>query len=122
MKAMKFLSMAAICIFGSALLLSGCSESVKSSGVYQPGTYTASAEGYGGDVTVEVKFDSDSILSVTILDQNETERVSDRALEEIPERIVEAQTSEVDAITSATVTSDAIKTAVTDCIRQATQE
>ena len=37
MKAMKFLSMAAICIFGSALLLSGCSESVKSSGVYQPG-------------------------------------------------------------------------------------
>ena len=122
MKAMKFLSMAAICVFGSALLFSGCSESGKSSGVYQPGTYTASAEGYGGDVTVEVKFDSESILSVTILDQNETERVSDRALEEIPERIVEAQTSEVDAITSSTVTSDAIKTAVTDCIRQATQE
>lgn len=73
-------------------------------------------------MTVEVKFDSESILSVTILDQNETERVSDRALEEIPERIVEAQTSEVDAITSATVKSDAIKTAVTDCIRQATQE
>ena len=73
-------------------------------------------------MTVEVKFDSESILSVTILDQNETERVSGRALEEIPERIVEAQTSEVDAITSATVTSDAIKTAVTDCIRQATQE
>ena len=73
-------------------------------------------------MTVEVKFDSESILSVTILDQNETERGSDRALEEIPERIVEAQTSEVDAITSATVTSDAIKTAVTDCIRQATQE
>ena len=73
-------------------------------------------------MTVEVKFDSESILSVTILDKNETERVSDRALEEIPERIVEAQTSEVDAITSATVTSDAIKTAVTDCIRQATQE
>lgn len=54
MKAMKFLSMAAICVFGSALLFSGCSESGKSSGVYQPGTYTASAEGYGGDVTVEV--------------------------------------------------------------------
>lgn len=71
MKAMKFLSMAAICVFGSALLFSGCSESGKSSGVYQPGTYTASAEGYGGDVTVEVKFDSESILSVTILDQTD---------------------------------------------------
>lgn len=32
MKAMKFLSMAAICVFGSALLFSGCSESGKSSG------------------------------------------------------------------------------------------
>ena len=121
MKARKFLSMAVICAFSSVLLLSGCSESSGSGSAYQAGTYTASAEGYGGDVTVEVEFDNESILSVTILSQNETESVAGQALKEIPEQIVEAQTSEVDAITSATITSDAIMTAVADCIQQATQ-
>ena len=121
MKARKFLSMAVICAFSSVLLLSGCSESRGSGRAYQAGTYTASAEGYGGDVTVEVEFDNESILSVTVLSQNETESVAGQALKEIPEQIVEAQTSEVDAITSATITSDAIMTAVADCIQQATQ-
>ena len=121
MKARKFLSMAVICAFSSVLLLFGCSESRGSGSAYQAGTYTASAEGYGGDVTVEVEFDNESILSVTILSQNETESVAGQALKEIPEQIVEAQTSEVDAITSATITSDAIMTAVADCIQQATQ-
>lgn len=120
MKARKFLSMAVICAFSSVLLLSGCSESRGSGSAYQAGTYTASAEGYGGDVTVEVEFDNESILSVTVLSQNETESVAGQALKEIPEQIVEAQTSEVDAITSATITSDAIMTAVADCIQQAT--
>ena len=77
--------------------------------------------GYAGDVTVEVEFDSEKILSVNILDHNETPSVADKALEEVPDQIVEQQTSEVDAVTSATLTSEAIKAAVADCIRQAKQ-
>ena len=102
----------------ASLLLAGCAGE---DGTYQPGSYTASAAGYAGDVTVEVEFDSEKILSVDILDHNETPSVADKALEEVPDQIVEQQTSEVDAVTSATLTSEAIKDAVADCIRQAKQ-
>jgi fumarate reductase flavoprotein subunit len=38
----------------------------------------------------------------------------------LPKEIVEAQTYAVDAFSGATITSNAIKTAVEDCIKQAT--
>jgi uncharacterized protein with FMN-binding domain len=100
----------------SLLLLTACGNS---SGTYKAGTYTATAAGYGGDVTVEVKFDRDSILSVTVTEQNETAGIGDRAVEELPDQIVQAQTWKVDAVSTATVTSDAVKTAVRDCMEQA---
>ncbi len=90
-----------------------------SADTYTAGTYTATEQGYVGDVTVEVKFDRDSILSVNVTDQNETVGFGDKAIDAIPGEIVEAQTWEVDAVTSATVTSDALKAAVKDCIEQA---
>ena len=101
-----------------SMFLAGCASE---DGIYHPGSYTASAAGYAGDVMVEVEFDSEKILSVTILEHNETPTVADKAIEEIPDQIVEQQTSEVDVVTSATLTSEAIKTAVEDCIRQAIQ-
>ena len=91
------------------MFLAGCASE---DGIYHPGSYTASAAGYAGDVMVEVEFDSEKILSVTILEHNETPTVADKAIEEIPDQIVEQQTSEVDVVTSATLTSEAIKTAV----------
>ena len=81
--------------------------------------YTASAEGYSGPVTVEVEFDGSSILSVHVLSHSETVNISDRAIDELPSRIVEAQTWDVDAVSSATFTSDAIREAVRDCLAQA---
>ena len=113
MKKMIFTLMMVLCMIAP---LAGCSGS---SGIYQAGTYTASAEGYGGDVSVEVEFNKDSIVSVTVTDQNETVGIGDRAIEELPSKMVETQTWEVDGITSATVTGDAIKSAVKDCINQA---
>ena len=80
---------------------------------------TASAEGYSGPVTVEVEFDGSSILSVHVLSHSETVNISDRAIDELPSRIVEAQTWDVDAVSSATFTSDAIREAVRDCLAQA---
>lgn len=97
-------------------LLAGCGSKSER---YKEGTYTATAEGHGGDMTVEVAFDKDSILSVKVTEQSETEWFFDLVTETLPERIVEAQTWEVDAVTSATITSNAIKTAVKDCIAQA---
>ncbi len=71
-------------------------------------TYTGTAEGKNGDVTVEVVYEDDEIKSVTVTDQQETEGIADPALEQIPEAIVKAQTPNVDTVSGATVTSEAI--------------
>lgn len=91
----------------------------RASGIYKAGTYAAGAEGYEGGVTVEVEFDHDSILSVRIVEENETREIGGRAIDALPGEIVEAQTYDVDAFSGATITSNAIKTAVEDCINQA---
>lgn len=103
-------------LVGALLLCAGCG---KSGDIYTAGVYTASAEGYSGPVTVEVELDGSSILSVHVLSHSETVNISDRAIDEIPSQIVEAQTWDVDAVSSATFTSDAIREAVRDCLAQA---
>lgn len=103
-------------LVGALLLCAGCG---KSGDIYTAGVYTASAEGYSGSVTVAVEFDGSSILSVHVLSHSETVNISDLAIDELPSRIVEAQTWDVDAVSSATFTSDAIREAVRDCLAQA---
>jgi fumarate reductase flavoprotein subunit len=84
----------------------------RASGVYKPGTYMSNAEGYEGGVAVKVEFDHDSILSVRVVEENETKEIGGRAIETLPGEIVEAQTYAVDAFSGATITSNAIMTAV----------
>ncbi len=84
-------------------LMTGCSSKSGSGN-----TYTGTAEGKNGDVTVEVVYENDEIKSVTVTDQSETEGIADPALEQIPEAIVKAQTPNVDTVSGATVTSEAI--------------
>ena len=98
-------------LVGALLLCAGCG---KSGDIYTAGVYTASAP-----VTVEVELDGRSIVSVYVLSHSETVNISDRAIDELPSRIVEAQTWDVDAVSSATFTSDAIREAVRDCLAQA---
>lgn len=101
------------------MLFAGCG---KSEAAYTAGVYTASAAGYAGPVTAEVKFDDHSILAVRIISHHETLDIGDRAINELPDKIVKAQSWDVDAITAATVTSGAIRAAVKDCMAQAAIE
>ncbi len=86
---------------------------------YKPGTYEASAQGMGGDVTVKVVVTGDAIESVTVTSHNETVGISDPAIEKIPAQIVEAQGLKIDAVSGATVTSNAILTAAAEALAQA---
>ena len=83
------------------------------------GTYTASAEGKDGPVVVETTFEGGKIVSVVVTEQNETPEIAGLPLEQIPPAIVEANAYNVDSVTGATVTSEAIKAAVADAIAQA---
>ena len=80
------------------------------------GTYEGVAQGMGGDVKVSVTVSGGVITDVTVLSQNETVGISDPALKSIPAAIVEANSTEVDAAAGATVTSEAIKTAVQNAL------
>jgi fumarate reductase flavoprotein subunit len=98
------------------IVLCGCN---KSSDLYKAGTYTATESGYGGPVTVSVVFDSASMLSVTVVENNETNWFIDRVINILPDKIIKTQTYDVDAFSGATVTSEAVKGAVKNCMEQA---
>lgn len=82
-------------------------------------TYTASAKGMMGDVTVSVEIADGAIASVTVDAHSETPGIGDNAVNELPGRIVEAQSLAVDTVSGATVTSGAILAAVEECCKQA---
>ena len=86
---------------------------------YTPGVYTATTRGQGGDVTVTVEVDETSILSVTAEGPQETAGIGDLALQDVPARIVEANSVEVDGNAGATITSDAIKRACSAALAEA---
>lgn len=102
------------------MIFSGCSskngdKKVKEddvASIYQPGTYEAVAKGYGGDVKVTITVDANSIIDVSIIGDDETEGIGSNAIEKLPMAIKEAQDANIDVVSGATKTSNAIITAL----------
>lgn len=88
-------------------------------GTYVPGTYTASAQGNNGPVSLSVTFSEDAITDIVIGEHAETKGTSDPAFEKIPAAILEYQSLGIDAASGATMSSNAILNAVADCVAQA---
>ena len=87
--------------------------------VYTPGTYTATAPGFGGDVTVTLTVDETSILEATIDAPGETESIGQAAAKELAQQIMERQSFEIDAVSGASNTSRAVRQALESCVAQA---
>ena len=79
-------------------------------------TLTGTAEGFGGDVTVNVVVKGDDIISVEAIGEDETEGIGSIALEELPALIAEADSTDIDGVSGATYTSDGIKAAVKNAL------
>ena len=86
---------------------------------YKPGIYTAKAAGISSDVTVKAAFDSSRIVDVVIDAAGETKGIGADIGELMAKRMLAAQTCSVDGVSGATVTSNAVKTALADCMSQA---
>ncbi|NLY46554.1 MAG: FMN-binding protein [Tissierella sp.] len=82
------------------------------------GTYTGEAQGMA-PLKVSVTVTDGKIADVEVTEQEETPGFSEPALEQIPDAIVEKNSTEVDAVSGATVTSNAIKEAVNNALEQA---
>ena len=89
---------------------------------YTAGTYTSTVDGMNGEVTIEVTFSDSAIESINIVEQAESEGLGDVALETVTAAILEAQSTDVDTVSEATVSSEAAIAAVEDCIAQATAQ
>lgn len=115
---MKFKKLAALAV--SAMLIAGCTNGGGTGdGTFKAGTYEGSAEGYGGTLKVEVVLSAEAIDSVTVTENGETEGIGSKAVEALPQAIVDAQSVDVDGVSGATVSSDAIKEAVTKALEAA---
>lgn len=84
--------------------------------LFTPGTCTGSARTGRGPVKVKVTFSPDAITAVKIVRHSETPGIAAKALREMPERILAAQTDKVDTVSGATLTCRAIRRAAAQCI------
>ncbi len=101
--------------------VSGVAAFAEEKGIYTPGTYSATADGMG-KVIVKATFDANSILSVDLDVSGETPTIGQAAKDALVEQIMAAQGAEIDGVSSATITSTAVKTALKNCIAQAKGE
>ena len=82
--------------------------------------YAGKARGYGGNVNVTVVLDADGkILNITVGQHWESDDYGDKAIAAIPNLIVERQSLDVDAVSGATFTSEAIVKAVSKALIEA---
>lgn len=87
--------------------------------LYTAGTYSASEQGFGGAVSVTVTVSESEITDVAIEGDGETPAVGGAAMDTLRQAILDAQSAEIDAVSGATITSDAVKKAAASAIEQA---
>lgn len=113
-----------ICLFlTSFLMLSGCTTQNQSGqpskSNYQAGTYTGTANGHGGPVSVEVILSENAIDSITVIESSETKGIGDVAVTHVIEDIINNQSLDVDAVSGCTVSANAFRTAIENALTQA---
>ncbi|WP_026888960.1 FMN-binding protein [Clostridium beijerinckii] len=93
------------------------SSTANNQGKYNDGTYDGIGQGKSPNLKVAVTVKDDKITNVEIVSNNETK--GKEALAVIPSEIIEKQSTEVDAVSGATMTSKGIIMAVNDALNQA---
>ncbi len=104
------------CILALALVL--CSTAVMAEG-FTAGTYTGTAQGFGGEITATVTLSDSEMTAIDVVGEGETAGLGSVAIEQLPGKMLAAQTPNVDAMSGATVTSEAIVAAVTAALATA---
>ena len=103
------LAMAAV--VAVSLLGYGCGSKSASNAGGVSGDFTGTAKGMGGDVTVTLTLEDGKITGCTAEGKDETPGIGTLALEQLPAQIAETGSIAVDGVSTATITSNAIKEA-----------
>ena len=110
-KSVSALAMAAVIavsLFGYGC---GAKSASTSSDAGVSGDFTATAKGFGGDVSVTLTLTDGAITGCTAEGKEETQGVGSEAIAKMPGAIAESGSIAVDGVSGATVTSTAIKEA-----------
>jgi fumarate reductase flavoprotein subunit len=90
--------------------------------VFAAGTYSAQAVGFGGSsapVKVSVTFSDNEITDIEYTADGETPTVGGAAIPQLKEDVLAAQSSNIDMVSGATISSSAFLSAMNECITQA---
>ena len=118
----NFITGGAIAALGGTLAIAGCAPKGESSstvaGAAGEGAqaWTGTANGKGGELTVEVITEGDSIARINLLKSRESYGVGTAGIDVLSDLIVKNQTLNVDMVTGATVSSMAFLAAVSDAV------
>ena len=110
-KSVSALAMAAIIavsLFGYGC---GAKSASTSSDAGVSGDFTGTAKGFGGDVSVTLTLTDGAITGCTAEGKDETQGVGSEAIAKMPGEIAESGSIAVDGVSTATITSNAIKEA-----------
>lgn len=87
--------------------------------IYNDGTYTGDAKGYGGNIKVQVVIAGGEITNIEVLSAKDEDEAYYNTAIRIIDNMLDKQTPNVDTISSATYTSTGIKNAVIAALKQA---
>ena len=94
----------------------GCSAPAEDKAGFTDGTYEGVGAGYMGDIKVSVEVKDGKITTIDVLEQAETEGLGDVAIEEVSQKIIDAQSTEVEAVSGATGSSNGTMEAVKNAL------
>lgn len=107
-------------ILGIRLIPASASTETPAAGAYTPGTYSAAGTGFGGNVTAILTVGpSGSIDEVELNGPDETPALGGQALPTLREQVLSVQSAEIDGVSGASLTSNAVKDAVSQALAQA---
>lgn len=97
----------------------GTEETSGTDGAYKDGTYTGSAQGFGGDIKVKVTVSGQKISAIDITQASGEDEAYLSMAKDIIGTMLDKQTTDVDTISGATYSSTGIKNAVAQALEGA---
>ena len=114
------------CAGGSSTAASSAPQSSAASSAastrFTPGTYEGSAAGFSGEatpITVKVTLGEETIDSIEYTDEGETPTVGGMAIPKLVENVIAAQSTQIDGVSGATMSSNGFFAAVNSALESA---
>ena len=109
-----------VCTMATMMLsLTACGSKKEAADEAAGTVYTGVGAGNGGDITADVTVEDGKITKIEVTADSETPGIMEAPVEQIPAAIIETQSTEVDVVSGATITSNGIIEAVNAALAEA---